>query len=93
MKTNKNCPMYKNTSVTVAPTDQDLAQQEASLAQDDLVKVEGTKVVLNRALVEHAAEVRKASLLLKFPKVNVRERGERGSVCVLERMLERGGEM
>ena len=69
MKTNKNCPMYKNTSVTVAPTDNDLAQQEASLSQDDLIKVEGTKVVLNRALVEHATGVRKASLLLKFPKV------------------------
>lgn len=70
MKTNKNCPMYKNTSVTVAPTDNDLAQQEASLTQDDLIKVEGTKVVLNRALVEHATGVRKASLLLKFPKVD-----------------------
>ena len=70
MKTNKNCPMYKNTSVNVAPTDSQLAQQEASLAQDDLVKVEGTKVVLNRALVEHATGVRKASLLLKFPKVS-----------------------
>ena len=69
MKTNKNCPNYKNTTVTVAPTDNDLAKQEASLAQDDLIKVEGTKVVLNRALVEHATGVRKASLLLKFPKV------------------------
>lgn len=44
MKTNKNCPMYKSSSVTVAPTDSDLAQQEASLSQDDLIKVEGTKV-------------------------------------------------
>ena len=44
MKTNKNCPMYRSSSVAVAPTDRELAQQEASLAQDDLVKVEGTKV-------------------------------------------------
>ncbi|CAI8041551.1 Transcription initiation factor TFIID subunit 1 [Geodia barretti] len=74
MKTNKNCPMYKNTSVTVAPTDSDLAQQEASLTHDDLIKVEGTKVVLNRALVEHATGVRKASLLLKFPKDRMKRR-------------------
>lgn len=44
MKTNKNCPMYKSSSITVAPTDSELAQQEASLSQDDLIKVEGTKV-------------------------------------------------
>ena len=69
MKTNKNCPNYKHSTVTVAPTDTELARQEASLTQDDLIKVEGTKVVLNRALVEHATGVRKASLLLKFPKV------------------------
>lgn len=44
MKTNKNCPMYKNSPVTVAPTDEEVAQHEASISQDDLVKVEGTKV-------------------------------------------------
>ena len=44
MKTNKNCPMYKNNPVNVALTDQELAQQESSIGQDDLVKVEGTKV-------------------------------------------------
>ncbi len=44
MKTNKNCPMYKNNPVQVAPTDEEVAQHEASLSQDDLVKVEGTKV-------------------------------------------------
>ena len=52
MKTNKNCPKYKYTPVQVAPTDQELAQQESSLSQDDLVKVEGTKVLLNKALLE-----------------------------------------
>ena len=41
MKTNKNCPMYKNNPVQVAPTDEEIAQHEASLSQDDLVKVEG----------------------------------------------------
>ena len=44
MKTNKNCPMYRSNPVNVAPTDKELAEQESSLVQDDLVKVEGTKV-------------------------------------------------
>lgn len=30
--------------MNVAPTDQELAEHESSLSQDDLVKVEGTKV-------------------------------------------------
>ena len=42
MKTNRNCPNYKNSPVVVAPTDSEVAQ----LSQDDLVKVEGTKVGL-----------------------------------------------
>ena len=33
-----------NNPVNVAPTDQELAEHESSLSQDDLVKVEGTKV-------------------------------------------------
>ena len=61
MKTNKNCSMYN----TVAPTDLDLAQAELS---QDVVKVEGTKVLLNKAVVTH-------SLLLKFPKLRKRRKG------------------
>ena len=74
MKTNRNCPNYKNSPVVVAPTDSEVAQLESSLSQDDLVKVEGTKVVLNRAVVEHAIDVRRKSLLLKFPKEKLRKR-------------------
>ena len=74
MKTNRNCPNYKNSPVVVAPTDSDVAQLESSLSQDDLVKVEGTKVVLNRAVVDHANDVRRKSLLLKFPKEKLRKR-------------------
>lgn len=66
--------MYKNNPVNVAPTDLELAQAETSIPQDDLVKVEGTKVVLNKALVEHAQDVRRKSLLLKFPKAKSRKR-------------------
>ena len=66
--------MYKNNPINVTPTDQELAEHEFSLSQDDLVKVEGTKVVLNRAVVEHAKDLRKKSLLLKIPKDIVRKR-------------------
>lgn len=141
----------------MAPTDQELAEHESSLSQDDLVKVEGTKVgqrqtqlkleaekflvvrlatrrvcgtflfwafyisalswygnetystiynvllfwagmgmrhillcwewdvpyydiqvVLNRAVVEHANDVRRKSLLLKFPKDRVKKRRRQG---------------
>eukprot|EP00731_Ephydatia_muelleri_P031270 Em0022g784a len=78
MKTNKNCPMYKNNPVNVALTDQELAQQESSISQDDLVKVEGTKVLLNRVVVDHANDVRRKSLLLRFPKDKVRKKRRHG---------------
>lgn len=52
MKTNKNCPMYKNNPVNVALTDQELAQQESSISQDDLVKVEGTKVQSSKDMIQ-----------------------------------------
>lgn len=74
MKTNRNCPMYKNNPINVAPTDLELAQEEKEISQDDLVKVEGTKVVLNRAVVERAQDVRRKSLLLKFPKLQRKRR-------------------
>ena len=75
MKTNRNCPMYRNNPINVAPTDLDLASAETEFSQDDLVKVEGTKVVLNKAVVERAQDVRRKSLLLKFPKLRKRRRG------------------
>ena len=75
MKTNRTCPAFNNRSVNVAPTDLELEKHEAALSsQPDLVKVEGTKVILNRAVVEHVAEFRRKSLLLKFPKDSVRKR-------------------
>ena len=75
MKTNRKCPQYKNNPVNVAPTDLDLARAETELSQDDLVKVEGTKVVLNKAVVEHVKDVRRKSLVLKFPNMRKKRRG------------------
>ncbi len=85
MKTNRNCPMYKNNPVNVAPTDLELAQAETEMPQDDLVKVEGTKVVVNRAVVEHAQDVRRKSLLLKFPKLKKRRRTTEEDLDYLEK--------
>ncbi|XP_019862721.1 PREDICTED: transcription initiation factor TFIID subunit 1-like [Amphimedon queenslandica] len=80
MKTNKNCPKYKNQPVQVAPTNDELAAatSEVPLVQDDLVKVEGTKVVLKKDLLEHAEDVRRRSLVLKFPKEKIRKRKKQG---------------
>lgn len=44
--------MYKNNPVNVALTDQELAQQESSISQDDLVKVEGTKVQSSKDMIQ-----------------------------------------
>ena len=56
MKTNKMCPKYSESvapSVHVARTDEELVNEEMSnLAQEDLIKVEGTKITLGKALLE-----------------------------------------
>ena len=53
MKTNKNCPMYKNNPVQVAmTTEEEEAAQESLMKRDDLIKVEGTKLHIGKALME-----------------------------------------
>lgn len=52
MKTNKMCPKYTEVS-SYHTTDDELNTEEMSnIAQDDLIKVEGTKITLGRALIE-----------------------------------------
>ena len=52
MKTNKNCPMFKKNPVQVAMTEaQEEAEREAILTRDDLVKVEGTKILFTNAFI------------------------------------------
>jgi len=75
MKTNRSCPAFNSRAANVALTDQDLEQHEAELSsQTDIVKVEGTKVILNRAVVEKVSEFRRKSLLLKVAKDAIRKR-------------------
>ena len=75
MKTNKACPLYqKNNSpvppLNVALTEEQEEEIEREIIKDDdeLVKVDGTKVQLSSKLLKHAEEMRRKTLLLKVPK-------------------------
>ncbi|GFW17271.1 transcription initiation factor TFIID subunit 1 [Trichonephila clavipes] len=73
MRTNKTCPLYQAAApippVQVAMTEEEEEEEErAGLEDDNLVKVDETKVVLSKQLIKHADEVRRKSLVLKFPK-------------------------
>ena len=56
MRTNKNCPLYQESgtpgSIQVAMTDEQVAEHELNMPQDDLVKVEGTKITLGKAFLD-----------------------------------------
>ncbi|XP_061189439.1 transcription initiation factor TFIID subunit 1-like isoform X1 [Saccostrea echinata] len=74
MRTNKECPMYNKSGPSTAPvqvamTEEQEEEEEKSLLQnDDLIKVEGTRIMFSKNLVEHAEQVKRKSLVLKFPK-------------------------
>ncbi|XP_077519036.1 TATA-box binding protein associated factor 1 isoform X1 [Amblyomma americanum] len=73
MRTNKACPQYQPMAplppVQVAMTEEQEEEEEGCGLQDDnLVKVDETRVVLSKQLIKHADEIRRKSLVLKFPK-------------------------
>ncbi|XP_077558430.1 TATA-box binding protein associated factor 1 isoform X4 [Haemaphysalis longicornis] len=73
MRTNKACPQYQPMAplppVQVAMTEEQEEEEEGCGLQDDnLVKVDETRVVLSKQLIQHADEIRRKSLVLKFPK-------------------------
>ncbi|KAJ4929698.1 hypothetical protein JOQ06_018720 [Pogonophryne albipinna] len=63
MRTNKFCPLYYQTN--------------APPSNPELIKVEGTKIVLGKQLIESADEVRRKSLVLKFPKQHLPQKKKR----------------
>ncbi|XP_073084390.1 transcription initiation factor TFIID subunit 1-like isoform X4 [Manis javanica] len=74
-RTNKFCPLYYQTnappSKPVAMTEEQEKELEKTVIHNDneeLIKVEGTKIILGKQLIESANEVRRKSLVLKFPK-------------------------
>lgn len=87
MRTNKTCPQYQPMAplppVQVAMTEEQEEEEEGCGLQDDnLVKVDETRVVLSKQLVKHADEIRRKSLVLKFPKeaVALKKRRRAGTV-------------
>ncbi|XP_035682645.1 transcription initiation factor TFIID subunit 1-like [Branchiostoma floridae] len=74
MRTNKECPLYERShappSHPVAMTEEQEEEVERYTIKEDenLIKVEGTKLILGKSLVDQAAAVRRESLILKFPK-------------------------
>ncbi|XP_068717944.1 transcription initiation factor TFIID subunit 1-like isoform X1 [Montipora capricornis] len=81
MRTNKNCPNYQEAnpaSVAVAMTDEQVAEEELNMPQDDLVKVEGTKITLGKAFLDQTNELKRKSLVLRFPKESVRKKRRSG---------------
>lgn len=76
MRTNKECPLYNKSGnlppVQVAMTDEQIEEEQQILPEDDLIKVEGTKLKLSKNLIQHAEEVKRKALVLKFPKQAVK---------------------
>ncbi|XP_064636542.1 transcription initiation factor TFIID subunit 1-like isoform X2 [Lineus longissimus] len=84
MRTNKECPLYSKTapilpSKPVAMTEEQEEEEElkATLNDNELINVEGTKIVLSKNLIEHAEDMRRKSLVLKFPKMSVKQQRKR----------------
>ncbi|CAK9302809.1 unnamed protein product [Gordionus sp. m RMFG-2023] len=75
MKTNRLCPLYEKSGKASIPVAMTWEEQEsfekkfpAGDEVRDLVNVEGTKIILSKTIIEHYDNVRKKSLILKFPK-------------------------
>ncbi|XP_053398607.1 transcription initiation factor TFIID subunit 1-like isoform X2 [Mercenaria mercenaria] len=74
MRTNKECPNYNKTvgsipaPVQVAMTEEEEEKQGETLQDHGLVDVVGTKLKLSKSLIEHAEQIKRKSLVLKFPK-------------------------
>uniref|UniRef100_UPI00358DE281 transcription initiation factor TFIID subunit 1-like isoform X2 n=1 Tax=Myxine glutinosa TaxID=7769 RepID=UPI00358DE281 len=83
MRTNKCCPLYHQTNAPptnpVAMTEEQEEELEKTVIPDseELIKVEGTKIVLGKQLLESADEVRRKSLVLKFPRQQAPQKKKR----------------
>lgn len=80
MRTNKACPKYLD-PLTEDGSPQEVHEEDEpeieeeepdgsmTLQEDNLVKVDETRVVLSKTLIQHADELRRKKLVLKIPKV------------------------
>ncbi|GFO30868.1 transcription initiation factor tfiid subunit [Plakobranchus ocellatus] len=75
MRTNKECPNYLLRgpggvgAVNVAMTEEQEEEEVKNVPADqDLINVEGTKIIMSKTLLEHAESIRRKALVLKVPK-------------------------
>ncbi|XP_052795206.1 transcription initiation factor TFIID subunit 1-like [Mya arenaria] len=74
MRTNKECPNFSKLGrsveppVKVAMTEEEVTAEDSTLQDHGLVDVVGTKLKLSKSLMEHAEQIKRKSLVLKFPK-------------------------
>ena len=67
MKSNKNCPLYRNDSSDEAPEADDKLMDLENDGQP-LIRVDETKIIFSKKLLQHAEEQRRKSLVVKVPK-------------------------
>ncbi|CAI5793403.1 transcription initiation factor TFIID subunit 1 isoform X4 [Podarcis lilfordi] len=81
MKNNKICPAKVPSKPVAMTVEQEEELEKTIIPTNDseLIKVEGTKIVLGKQLVKSANEVRKKSLVLKFTKGQLLQKKEQGS--------------
>jgi len=76
MRTNKACPLYQNQATSPAPPlnvamtqdEEEEIEKQIFTEDEQLVKVEGTKLQIAGKLIKQAEEVKRRSLVLKVPK-------------------------
>lgn len=87
MRTNRACPLYQNSPslppIQVAMTEeQEEAAEKAGLDDQNLIKIDETKIIVSKQLIKHADEIRRKSLVLKIPKEAVANANKRNKkVC------------
>lgn len=84
MKTNRACPYYKNrdsygSSSAMGPDEVIDDDEPTGLDENELVKVDETKVVLSKSLIRHAEEERRKTMVLKIPKEAMKRRRRIGT--------------
>ena len=87
MKTNRLCPLFRGGDgslppVPVAMTEEQEEEAERDVlneARESLVKVDETKIVFSKALITHAEELKKKTLVLKVPKELMKRKRRAGT--------------
>lgn len=87
MKTNRNCPLFKGEHGSMAPVQVAMTREEEEEAErhvfnetESLVKVDETKVVLSKSLIQHAEDIRRQTLVLKVPRDLIKKRRRAGAI-------------